>query len=259
MRNHMSNAVLWAAIGSAFVLLPSLAMAQSETEFEGPLKEQLEEYWSAERDLPVLKKRLYTREGTLELGLYTGLMSSDPFYFYLPIGLHAGYFFSDSFGVEFSGQYSLSFTTDLADFFESRGGDAFDVATDGGDEFIYRANVVAKWHPLYGKVAAFQRKLTHLDFNLVGGVGVVGYNRPGPNRNTSETGLSPELVFGAGLSFFASDKLTVRLDGRGYIYAGPEFETDEFTTDEDGNATTHGFFDRLTVPLEFLVGVSYAL
>lgn len=250
--------IAWALLGAMCALcVPSVAVAQDK--FEGPLKDQLEEYWSVERDLPVIKNRLFERAETIELGLYTGLMSSDPFFFYLPIGLHAGYYLSDGFAIELSGQYSLPFNTELTDFFETQRQDGFDADLHTGDRFVFRTNVVAKWHPIYGKIAAFQRKLAHFDFNLVGGLGVVGYNRPDPNRTASEFGVAPELVFGAGLSFFINKNLTIRLDGRGYLYAGPEFETSAFTTDDEGNKTEHGFFDRLTVPSEFLLGVSYSL
>lgn len=256
MNSHRSGALMkWALLSAAFVLFaPSVALSQDN--FEGPLKDQLEQYWSVERDLPVIKHRLFPRAETIELGLYSGLMSSDPFYWYLPIGLHAGYYFSDSFAVEFSGQYALAFNTDMTDFFEGNRKDSFNAELDTGDKFIFRSSVVAKWHPIYGKFAAFQRKLAHFDFNLVAGLGVVGYDRPDPNRTKSELGVAPEFVFGGGASFFITKDITVRLDGRGYLYLGPEFQTDSFK-DEKGESP--GFFGRLAVPSEFLLGVSYSL
>lgn len=242
----------WALLG-ALVMLASPADARAQDDIDGPLKEQLQEYWSVERELPVIQDKLYSREGKIDIGLYTGLMSSDPFFWYLPVGGRVAYFLSEGFAVEVGGQYAIASDTELTGFLRDDRGDAFKEELHTGDKFSWRANAVAKWHPIYGKWALLQRKLSHFDFNLVAGLGAVGYRRPDANRLTSSTGVGLDVIFGGGFSFFVTEDITVRLDGRGYLYLGPEFQTSESFQEQSG------FLGRLALPTEFLLGVSYAL
>jgi outer membrane beta-barrel protein len=240
---------------AALTLAPALAAAQDtgaqdeQDAIEGPLKDQLEDYWSIDRDLDVLRDRLHTRAGRVHVGLTAGMLSSEPFLWYIPVGARVGYFLDDSFGIEVHGQFLLAQTTELTDFIASEREDNFEVATDANDRFIWRANAVATWHPLYGKLALLQRKLTHLDFNLVGGVGVSGVERPQPNRAGADVTVIPELVLGAGVSFYLYEGLTLRAEGRGYL--GPNAEIT--TTEELRNRAPVQF------PIEFVLGVTYAL
>ena len=246
------KALFVAAITLCAALAPASLSAQDRDQFEGPLKDQLREYWSVERDLPVIQDRLYSRAQKLEFGLYAGLMSSDPFFWYLPVGGRVSYFLSEGLAVELGGQYALAFDTELTDFLRQDRQEGFIEDRHTGDKFSWRANVVAKWHPLYGKWALLQRKLSHFDVNLVGGLGAVGYRRPDPDRLTSSTGVGLDVIVGGGLSFFLTDNLTLRLDGRGYLYLGPEFRTTPAFEEQ-------GFLGRLAFPSEFLLGVSYTL
>lgn len=240
-----------AVLGAGMSVAQAEEPAKSNNEYEGPLKEQLQEYWSVDRELPGVTNRLHTREGKLSVGVYTGLMSSEPFYWYIPVGARVSYYLSDSFGVEVGGQYSLAQNTELTDALEGLREDSFDVALDGQDKYIWRANLVATWHPLYGKLALLQRKLSHFDLKLQGGVGAVGMNRPNATRTAVESTVGLDVVLGAGASFFLTDAVTLRLDGRGYVGLGPEFTTYD-------KLSERGFAGRLNFPIEFLVGVDFA-
>ena len=240
---------------AALTLAPALGFAQDlgsqpeQDAIEGPLKDQLEDYWSIDRDLDVLRDRLHTRAGRVHVGLTAGVLSSEPFLWYIPVGARVGYFLDDSFGIELHGQFLITQTTELTDFIEAEREDNFDVAIDANDRFIWRANAVATWHPLYGKLALLQRKLAHLDFNLVGGIGVSGVERPQPNRAAADVTVNPELVLGAGVSFYLYEGLTLRAEGRGYL--GPNAQIT--TTEELENRAPIQF------PIEFVLGVTYAL
>lgn len=255
MKRHVMMALV--ALGALSAATP--ALAQEEREFEGPLQEQLREYWSVERELTVVRERLFSREGKIELGLMTGLMSSDPFYWYVPLGGRIGYSLTEHLALEIEGNYALANNTELHDFLISEREDSFNSDTDLGDRFTWQASALVVWRPLYGKWAALQRKLSHLDFNLSLGVGAIGLTRPNPLRTASESTITPNLTFGAGLAFWLAEGLSLRVDGRGYLYAGPEFKTQQFAPqDAEGNVEGHGFFQRLSLPSQFLVGVSYA-
>jgi outer membrane beta-barrel protein len=240
-----------AVLGAGMSVAQAETPAKSNNEYEGPLKEQLQEYWSVDRELPGVTNRLHTREGTVSLGLYSGLMTSEPFYWYIPVGLRVSYYLSDSFGLEMGGQFSLAQNTELTDALETLRGDSFDVKLDGQDKYIWRANLVATWHPLYGKLALLQRKLSHFDLKLQGGLGAVGLDRPNKTRTAVESSVGLDVVLGAGASFFLTEGITLRLDGRGYVGLGPEFDTSSTLKDR-------GFVGRLNFPIEFLLGVDYA-
>ena len=115
---------------------------------------------------------------------------------------------------------------------------------------MWRANAVFSWRPLYGKWALLQRKLSHFDLSLAAGVGALGIQRPTPTRDGAESQVTFSGVIGAGMHFFITDGLTVRLDWRSHPYIGPEFETSEAFEEE-------GAMGRFEVPTEFQLGLSY--
>ena len=216
----------------------------------GPLAEQLDEYWSVDRELPMIRERLYELDGRFGIGVLAGVVPSEPFYVYVPLGGRLSYFFSNELGVELSGAYALSMPTQLNTFLSDQRQGGFDATIDTEDRFIWNGEAVLSWHPLYGKWAVLQRKLSHLDFSLVGGAGAIGMTRPDALRTTSTSTVQPALVFGAGLGFFVGERgALLRADWRSRAYLGPEFETAQFAD--------QGFFDRLQVPSEFTLGFSY--
>ncbi len=225
---------------------------------EEKVDKELANYWTTERDLPVVDNRLYERAGRFAVGLQLGLLTSEPFFWYNPVGLRLQYHFTDQASVEIGGSFMgtpsadgdiglqlFTHKTEITDFIAGERQAAFDVTTDLEDRFLWRANAVLIWSPLYGKLAFLNSKLSHFDLNLALGAGVVQVDRPSVDHKTSSTVISPELVFGGGVGFFVTKNITVRLDGRFYVYPGAESES------------VNGFFEQLTIPSEFTVGASY--
>lgn len=213
------------------------------------LEKKLQSYWSVEKELPSVERRLYNREGRTSIGLFAGMLSSEPFYWYIPVGLRGTYYFNNYWGVELEGSFMdaagvLSHNTELSDYLEMERPVDF-TAAKRQDRFLWRASAMAVWHPLYGKLALLQRKLAHFDLNFAAGLGVVGVDRPDVLRQNTSSAVAPEAVFGLGTQFFATSDLVIRLDGRLYIYPAAETES---------NST---FFSRLEAPIEFLLGASY--
>src|SRR5690554_4557921 len=223
---------------------PVLEIAHGE---RGAIEKKMDSYWSVDKELPSIQGRKYTRDGKFSAGIYAGILSSQPFYWYIPVGLRATYFLSDNFGVGVEGSFSgeMSFNTELSDYLEGARPNDFTTAMKE-DRFLWRAHAVATWHPLYGKLAFLQRKLTHFDLNLVGGLGAVGLERPNALRTDVSSAVAPEVLLGGGIEIFITESVTARLDGRFYIYPAAE-------NDENGGE----FFKSLDVPAEFLFGVSY--
>jgi outer membrane beta-barrel protein len=248
----MGLRTLLIAVLAAFItLMSAAAVAQDKDQEKSSIDKKLDSYWSVDRELPAVKKRAFTRSGRFSLGLYTGLLSSEPFYYYYPVGLRASYFLNDFWGVELEGSFMdvegvLTHDTELTTFFEDKQADSFDKATDTEDRFQWRANALVVWHPLYGKLAFLQRKLAHFDFNLALGGGVVGLTRPDDLRQEATSTVVPEFVFGGGLQFFATQDIVLRLEGRGYVYQGAKTASNK-----------DSFISQLQVPTEFLFGASY--
>ena len=211
---------------------------------------ELEQFWSADREVNVIENRLYERDGRFGVGLYTGLLSSDPFFYYFPVGLRATYHLSNSLGFEAGGAFMnagfLTHDTELTEFLRDSRRDAFNAQTDTMDRYLWRANAVAVWSPFYGKLAILQRKLAHFDLNLAGGLGVVQVERPTVDRTSFNQVVTPEVVLGTGAHFYITEDLLVRLDGRGYLFLGAEAPHNEGS-----------FFGRLKFPVEFLIGATY--
>lgn len=245
------RALLVALVVAIVTLAGATASAQDSDSEDKSLDEKLDTYWSVDRELPAVKERTFTREGRFGLGLYTGLLSSEPFYYYYPVGVRGSYYFNNFLGVEVEGSFMdapgvLSHDTELTNFLEASREDSFDKAIDTEDRFLWRGSVLLTWHPLYGKLAFLQRKLTHFDFNLALGVGGVGVQRPDDLRSEATSTVAPELVFGGGIQFFATPDVVVRLEGRGYVYQGAKTPSNQ-----------DSFFKQLQVPTEFLLGASY--
>lgn len=235
------------------VALPQTVAAQEGLErdqkIEGPLQEQLTEYWSVERDLPMITQRLHERSGRVGVGIFGGILPSEPFYFYAPLGARVGYFFTNELGVEVSGHYMLAFDTELSEFLQTQRSEGFDPTTDAEDLYNWGAEAVVAWHPLYGKWALLQRKLSHLDLGFFAGAGAMGVQRPDSRRVSASSAVVPVAVIGAGLNFYLRKGLVMRLDWRSRPHIGPTFDTDTFAD--------QGFMQRMQVPTDFTLGLSY--
>lgn len=265
MRTNLLK-TLAGAVAVAATLAASPAAAQEPT---APLDEELDNYWSVDRDLPVVQDRLFSRDNRLALGVYAGVMSSEPFYWYIPVGGRLSYFLNDHVGIELGGQWMggesepgpLTNETEITGFFANRLGEAFDPATDLEDRFMWRANATLLWMPFYGKWSFLNNKLSHFDFNLALGGGALSVLRPDFNRTEATTVITPELTFGGGIHFFLGQHWTLRADGRFYAYQGanlPSTRSEYNAQEQEPLAEDESnFFGRLQVPSEFLLGISY--
>ncbi len=267
-RNAVGGWLMAVAVLAVVAMAASPAAAQEEpTEDddvpEGPLSEQFEDYWSVDREVDVIKNKMFRREGRFAVGLHGGIMSSEPFFWYSPAGLRLDYYLSDNFGLELEGTYMFRHDTDLTGFVRSEK-PGFDESQDALDLFKWRAHALAVWSPFYGKLALLQRKLAHFDLNLAAGFGAVSLDRPNKTRTDSKGVITPEFVFGGGVQFFANNHITIRFTGRGYVYSGPMNYKNTKNGERYVSANTNNpnikkanFFQKLETPTEFLLGVSY--
>jgi len=243
------------AVGMLTMVATTASAADKDDEKpKGPLAKELDNYWSVDRNLPVVEDKLFSRDGRFGVTLHGGLLSSEPFYGYLPVGGGLAYFFSNYAGIRADGEWygspgespgPLTYETSITKFFHTELQDAFDPRTDLEDRFLWEANAVFVWNPLYGKWSFLNSELSHFDVDLVAGAGAISVERPLADRSDATTVTTPEIVLGGGISFFLTRHVTLRADGRFFGYEGAEA------------ASQQGFFPRLEFPAEFQLGVTY--
>lgn len=249
----------------ACLLATTAATASAQ---DSPLEREMENYWAVDRNLPVVQDRLYSRSGRFGVGLYSGLMPSEPYYWYIPVGGRLTLFFNNNAGIELSGQYTgsagaagpLSQPTEIHKFAASVRQAAFDPDTDLEDRFLWRANGVIVWNPLYGKWSFLNSKLSHFDLNLVLGGGATSVLRPDFRRTEATTVIAPELVWGGGLHFFLGKRVVLRADGRFYVYQGPDTPSRRANYDPQNQSAASddpSFLRRIQMPGELLVGLTF--
>ena len=190
-------------------------------ELEDPAERDL--YWGDRRDVSVVQKRLFTKDGRLEVTAYSGVIPNDSFMTYIAVGGRVGYYFVESIGVEVSGAYSggaLQIESGLSD--DLRNDEDLQASVRLLSRQNYRLNAAVTWSPFYGKFALIDAWLSNFDIYLVGGLGVVVTESPpplsAPAGTANEVDPKPEGVLGAGIRFFVNDFTSVRLDYRQGIF-----------------------------------------
>ena len=223
-RNRMKNTLLWWVVAATIalggvVVGPSTAFAQDEDESATPtIDGDMDSFWSDVRRVRVLQRRLFEKDGRLQLTLSFGAIPNDPFINYYPLGLRASYYLSESIGLELSGSFMgdvFRSQTDLDTFIEDRYSGQVDVL----DQQMWRADFMVLWSPIYGKFSFIGRKLAHFDWNFGAGVGVVGARSILEDRTGEETAINPEAVLGTGWTLWLTEMWAMRLDYRQFIFS----------------------------------------
>jgi outer membrane beta-barrel protein len=180
------------------------------------MEDDFDAFWSEQRRVRVLQRRLYETSGELQLTLFMGAIPNDPFLKYWPLGLRVGYWTSESIAIELTGSYiGINGNTDLANFLDERG----NVDVFLRDVQQWRVNVVALWSPIYGKFSFVGTKLAHFDWYFGGGAGVLGVENPQEgNLTIVESEIKPEVVLLTGWNLHLSQRFALRMDYRQHIF-----------------------------------------
>lgn len=190
-------------------LLPTLALAADKA----PIDMDLDKYWGDKRDVKVIQKRLFRKEGRWEFTINGGIIPNDDFYIYGPLGARIAYFIGEDVSIELNGAYAISGKSELEDFLENENL----LTVDLPQELEWYAGVNGLWSMLHGKFSAFATKLAHFDWFLTFGAGVIGtklYN----NEDFKERAYDIQGNLGTGFRFFILDWLALRVEYRHYLY-----------------------------------------
>ncbi len=199
------------------VVAMCLAIPTALGDEKTPLDKELDQVWGKERDIKVIEKRLFEKDGRHEFGIFVGLAPNDDFFNYWPLGIRYDYYIIEQVSIEFAGAYVFKQDTKLKSFIL----DNFGVSKHGAigsagipQSVEWYAGLNAYWAPIHGKIAAFGTKLSSFDLGLIFGVGAIGTKvYPAESRKVGVEGN-----VGLGFHFFLSDLLALRLDYRHYIF-----------------------------------------
>lgn len=183
-----------------------------------PLDKELDKVWGQERDIQVIEKRAFEKDGRHEFSLLVGIIPNDPFFNYYPVGLRYDYYFLESLALEVAGAYAFHPESNLRSFitstFKARGLQG--VRLPQRIEWYAGANVY--WAPIYGKLAIFTSKVSSFDLGFILGATAIG-------SHVEEGGVfkrksSPDVagVAGLGFHFYLTDLLALRADYRHYVF-----------------------------------------
>jgi outer membrane beta-barrel protein len=222
------------AVLAACIMIPA-----ASAEERAPLDRELDKVWGKERDVKVIQKRLFQKDGRHEFGLQFGLAPNDDFWNYYPVGLRYDYYFLESLGFEISGAYVFAQSTKLKSFILDNFGGIQSAGIPQSVEWYAGGNVY--WAPIHGKVALFSWKLTSFDIGLIVGVGAIGTKVYGGGETKRKVSVMGNL--GLGFHFFLNDFLAIRADYRHYL----------FPADDSGYSNAGGARQMAEITLGFSI------
>jgi outer membrane beta-barrel protein len=184
------------------------------TEAERELEKDLAQFWGSRREVKVVQRRLYSKDGRFEVVPYAGIIPNDDFIVYYPVGMRAGYHFSEAFAVEASFAQAIESNSGLANFLETEAA-VYEAAIREFIEMYYSVDIL--WAPIYGKISLLGYKLSHFDTFVGLGFGLIHtVYKPEPTAEEKEAKPSGNMV--VGFRWFLNDMLNVRTEYRQYFF-----------------------------------------
>ena len=201
--------------GTAASATPDPTMADdAATKAEKELEGDLALFWGERRKVKVVQKRMFQKDGRFELTAFGGTIPNDDFIVYYPLGLRAGYHFSEAFAIELSYAHAIDRNSDLMTFLE----DDENIRLKRADlqeiiELYYNLSLL--WAPIYGKISLLGLKLTHFEIYTGLGIGnfhTTEYPPSNPEGSPRKDKFSGHTVLG--FRWFITDHINVRTDYR---------------------------------------------
>lgn len=187
------------------------------------LDKYLDKYWGEKRDVRVIQKRLFLKDGRHEFSLFSGVIPNDEFYTFVPIGGRYTYFVAEDFGLELFGSYNISIKSKVSEELW----DSYSVEVFRRQEVDWTAGACFNWSPIHGKLGIFNKKLFHFDWQFALGLGALGStvrtNDSGMvdvegGESKTKSRIDGAANLGTGLKLFFTDWFAVRLDYRSFLF-----------------------------------------
>jgi len=174
------------------------------------------EFWAKQRQVRVIQRRLFEKDGQTNLTLGVGILPNDPFQTYTQGNLRIGHHITESLSLEASGSYVvLTQASDLADYLRDQG----DYNIFSRDLQKWRGNVVLNWSPIYGKFAFAGQKLAHFDWFFGAGAGALGVETSTEgDLGAPAAKTTAEAIVTTGWDIHLAQEFALRVDVRQFIF-----------------------------------------
>lgn len=200
----------------------------------------LDESMSGRKPYNVVQNRFFLKEDRFELSPMLGYVPNNPFVRRYVVGVMGAYHLSETFAVEGAVMLAPDLgTSDVKDLTRTLLVIATD-ASSGRNNFQQPLNKMtlggtfaARWAPVYGKINLVGESVLNFDFYFTGGLGILSLAEYRATYNTEcdpATGCdvvnlgtpTPVAVvpvnLGAGMDFFLTSSLALKIDARNYLY-----------------------------------------
>jgi outer membrane beta-barrel protein len=201
----------------------SSVLAEETAEQGKPLspQEEIEKdlalFWGSKREVKVVQRRSFVKEGKMEATLGGGLIPNDDFLLHSLVSARFGYYFTESMMVEGSFTYAMDSLTGLSSYLVEEEIGLKEVKVREYINFFY--NVSLLWSPIYGKISILGKKLAHFDMYTGMGIGMIhaeGYEKQNnPDRQPQVKPMANAIL---GFRWHLTDMFSLRTEYRHYIY-----------------------------------------
>ena len=240
MKTGWKSAVLFGTLAAGTLAGALAARAEGPAAQKVDVQGIKEKYWArgSEPDLGVVQNRTYSKEKRLELSMFGGISSTDPFLSVKTSGFTLGFHFNEYFSVHLRTFKSfVNPSTALLTFQNT-----IHATTNYNPPYWYIGGE-ASGSVLYGKLSLVGRKILYYDLHLAGGLG----------RTATESGnyLTPSL--GLGQQIYLSQAISLRLDYR--LMAYREDIVEKVITSKLGQITDqrYNFTHSVSLGISFLI------
>lgn len=258
--------LLFGLLATFLALAPTDASAGAKS-----AEKALDESTTGRKPYNVVQNRFFLKEDRFELSPMVGYVPNNPFVRRYVVGVMGAYHLSETFAVEGAVMLAPDLgTSDVKDLTRT----LLIIATDassGGNNFQQPLNKMtlggtfaARWAPVYGKINLVGESVLNFDFYFTGGLGILSLAeyRATANIDCINTGCdvvnlgaaTPVAVvpvnLGAGMDFFLTSSLALKIDARNYIYLDkkPVYDPNQ---PETGSRVYNAFLATLGVSIFF--------
>ena len=169
-----------------------------------------QKYWARgdESELGVVQNRMYTKSKKFELGLYAGVVATDPFLSVYSLGASLNYNFNEYISLGVFGYKDYVSPSSALVFLRNPYPNGAGSDTSTNEPRWFMGTLKPSPACLYGKLSLIGKAIIHYDFHFIGGVGVT----------STESGkyFTPEI--GVGQQFYLTRYMTLRADYRLMIH-----------------------------------------
>jgi outer membrane beta-barrel protein len=245
LNEMINNQYIRVLLALCMFLFTANAFAQEKTapapEKASNIEKDLALFWGKKREIKVIQKREFEKNGKVEVTVGGGVIPNDSFIFYGLAILKAAYHLSESLALEVQYSHNFQSNTSLKDELENS--PELPITKVPVYEYLKRnVTLNVMWAPIYGKISFLGSKLTHFDTYLTLGIGFMMNQYRQENNPNLQSKNDPSANVGIGFRWFITDKINIRTEYRQHFFQKAEIP---------------GVGTSLSTPAEITLGVGF--